>query len=180
MRSDVRTRRLLARALAGVLILIAGIAAAQTPLAIAIKATYLYKFAPFIEWPTSAFDSPSAPITICVVGQDPFDGILDQAVAGQRVAGRAIVVRRISTPSPACHIAFVAGNDRFVAESIAALRGAPVLTVTDSPSGPHGIINFVIDANHVRFDIDDDLARKSGLLISSKLLNLAHAVGSRG
>lgn len=44
----------------------------------------------------------------------------------------------------------------------------------------HGVISFVIEANHVRFDIDDAEAGQDGLVISSKLLGLAHAVRQRG
>jgi hypothetical protein len=56
----------------------------------------------------------------------------------------------------------------------------PVMTVTDSGMRAHGIISFVVIDNHVRFDIDDDAARRVGLSISSKLLTLAHAVRHRG
>jgi hypothetical protein len=37
----------------------------------------------------------------------------------------------------------------------------------------HGIINFVIEGNRVRFEIDLNAAAENHLLISSKLLNLA-------
>jgi hypothetical protein len=60
------------------------------------------------------------------------------------------------------------------------MRGRPVVTVTDSGLSVHGMISFVIENNHVRFDIDDALAAEGGLVISSKLLGLAHAVKMRG
>ena len=157
-----------------------GAGLAQT-LELAIKATYLYKFAPFVEWPASAFEGPSSPINICIVGADPFGVTLDQAVASQRVSDRPIVIRRIATPSPRCHIAFISGADAFVAQALDAVRGAPVLTVTDNAAAANmrGIINFVIVANHVRFDIDDAAAARSGITVSSKLLSLAHSVRPR-
>jgi hypothetical protein len=60
------------------------------------------------------------------------------------------------------------------------MRGQPVVTVTDSGMKAHGVISFLIQDNHVRFDIDDALAAQGGLSISSKLLGLAHAVKARG
>jgi YfiR/HmsC-like len=51
--------------------------------------------------------------------------------------------------------------------------------VTDSTLQAHGIISFVMQDNHVRFDIDDAGAETSGLRISSKLLELAHNVSRR-
>jgi hypothetical protein len=54
------------------------------------------------------------------------------------------------------------------------------VTVIDSGLKARGVISFVIQDNHVRFDIDDALAADGGLTISSKLLGLAHAVKPRG
>jgi len=56
-----------------------------------------------------------------------------------------------------------------------------VLTVTDSMTDPRskGIINFVIDNNRVRFEIDNRAAAENGLTISSKLLSLAISVRPR-
>lgn len=139
----------------------------------AIKATYLYKFAPFVEWPTTVLSSHS-PFVICVIGDDPFADVLDNAVAGQRISGRPIAIRRLSAPSRSgCHILFVAGSQ--TPSALAAVRGAPVLTVTDSEEheGAKGIINFVVRDNHVRFQIDNAAAAANGLVISSKLLSLA-------
>ncbi len=55
----------------------------------------------------------------------------------------------------------------------------PVLTVTDLPAGAahKGIINFVVEDNHVRFEIDNRAANESGLRISSQLMALA--IGGR-
>ena len=60
------------------------------------------------------------------------------------------------------------------------MKGKPVVTVTDSGLKAHGVISFVIEDNHVRFDIDDAAAAAGGLMISSKLLGLAHAVKRGG
>jgi hypothetical protein len=174
--------RTLAAAIVAVAIVAPGAAAlARTPLEIAIKATYLYKFGPFVEWPATSFDSPTSPLNLCVVGTDPFGAVLDQAAQGQRLAAHPIVVRRLAAPSTRCHIAYIEGTDAFVAETLEALRGSAVLTVTDRPRGAatRGIINFVVEANHVRFDIDESAASRSGLNVSSKLLTLARAVRTR-
>lgn len=158
--------------------------AEELPLEVAIKATYLYKFAPFVQWPDEAFPTPTAPLRLCVLGNGPVDKVLDEVVAGQRVGQRSISVQRFRNARAAagCHIVYVAGtNDGFVAATLAGLHGTPVLTVTDLPADAraHGVINFVIVGNHVRFDIDDTAASSNRLVISSKLLRLAHAVKPR-
>lgn len=146
-----------------------------------IKATYLYKFAPFVEWPQSA--APA--FNLCIVGDDPVAVAIDQAAKGQSIAGKPLVVKHLSAAAPdaGCQVMYIAGTDtQTAAQALAAMKGAPVLTVTDEASHPNdrAIISFVIDANHVRFDIDDAAAAQDGLVISSKLLGLAHSVKSRG
>lgn len=74
---------------------------------------------------------------------------------------------------------FAAGSS--VDTALDAVRGQPVLTVTDlPPAAPHkGIINFVLQSNHVRFEIDGGEATRNGLRISSQLLALAVNAGVR-
>lgn len=143
-----------------------------------IKASYLYKFAPFVQWPPAAFSTADSPIVICVSGSDPFGSFLDQAVAGQRVAGRPIVVRHIKAiaADSGCQIAFLGGSpDQSIAQGLEAVRGQPVLTVTDNAADPgsRGIISFIIIDNRVRFEIDQRAAEENHIAISSKLLSLA-------
>lgn len=174
-------------ALAACLILLASGAAARPAsdaLEYAVKATYLYKFAPFIEWPEAALPSPSSPIALCVAGDDPFGDLLDQAVGGQRIGQHPIEVHRMQTarPDSGCHIMYVAGSAvQPVAQALDAIRGTPVLTVTDSASGADakGIVHFVIRDNRVRFEIDDHAAAENGITISSKVLSLATSVRPR-
>lgn len=81
-----------------------------------------------------------------------------------------------------CQILFDAGSpEQSIAAGLQAVRGTPVLTVTDSEDngGPKGIINFVIADGHVRFEINVATASSNGLAISSKLLSLAVAVTPR-
>jgi hypothetical protein len=147
-------------------------------LEIAVKANYLYKFAPFVDWPTAAFAGPAAPVTICLGGEDPFGQALDDAVRGQMLGGRRILVRRLASPATAggCSILFV-GRTRNAADFFRAVAGRPVLTVADQDRGPAGaMIQFMLKDGRVRFSIDADAATASGLTISSKLLGLAVSV----
>ncbi|HWY61463.1 MAG TPA: YfiR family protein [Rhizomicrobium sp.] len=152
---------------------------AQTSLEYAVKAAYLTKFAPFVDWPDTAFASASAPVTICILGTDPFGDAIDKAAARSAAGnGRPLAIRRISSADAAngCHIVF--DGDPGVG-SLDSLSGKPVVTVTDSTAPAHGVIRFVTLDNHVRFDIDDAAAARSGIRISSKLLELAHSVTRR-
>jgi hypothetical protein len=149
-----------------------GVAAADN-LEYAVKAAYLTKFVPFIAWPDGALASGD-PVTLCVLGKGPFAGKLEQDAAA--APGAALAVRHVDGPDASCQLLFL---DHEVAEPGAvldALKNSPVVTVTDSDLPVHGIISFVITANHVRFDIDAAGAAARGLRISAKLLGLAHKV----
>ncbi len=159
---------------------IAATARAQESLETAVKAAYLYKFAPFVGWPQAA-GRTGQPFVVCVVGADPFGAVLDRAVAGQKVGDRPIAIRRLAAAahdSP-CEIAFLGGSRaQSVKDELAALYGAPVLTVTDG-SPVTGVIDFALTQGRVRFRVDDQVAAEDGLTISSKLLGLAISVKSR-
>ena len=181
----MRTRRLLASLL---LVLLSGgvqtgAAKAAPSLEYAVKAAYLPKFIPFITWPDSTFTAPDAPVTICVLGADPFGGKLEQAAGELKSGERAIAVRHLPAADAAasCQVIFLGKADEPEAEeTLEAAKGKPVVTVTDSGLKAHGVIIFVIEANHVRFDIDQAAAAQGGVTISSKLLSLARAVKPRG
>jgi hypothetical protein len=160
---------------------VGGAARAQgSELELAVKATYLYKLAPFVSWPAAAYAAPNAPLVICVQGADPFGPVLDRATNGQAVGSHPVVVRRLARleAGSGCQIAFVAGGSaQSQGQALQAVDGAPVLTVTDEKRGaPKGIVHLLLDGGKVRFDIDAGQADRNGVAISSKLLALAVAV----
>jgi hypothetical protein len=165
-------------ALASAAALAQGIALEQ-----AVKATYLYKIAAFVEWPAGAFDSPTAPVVICVTGGDPVGAVVEEAASGQRANGREFEVRRLAAgaSSAGCHMLYMPVQGAATASRLGAARGTPVLTVTDAAreAGGQGIINFVTVDNRVRFEIDLRSAAENQLEISSKLLNVASKVRPR-
>lgn len=154
------------------------VAHAQGASETAVKAAYLAKFGAYVNWP-----APSGPIVICAVGRDVFGNALDQAVAGQQIDGRPLVVRKLDSvdADSGCTIAYLAGSaHQSVPAALAALRSTPVLTVTDSRwSSARGMIHFQVAQDRVRFHIDDRAAAESRLDISSKLLALALSVRAR-
>ncbi len=149
----------------------------QSQLEYAVKANYLVRFSAFVEWPPRAFADARAPVVICVAGGDPFGATLDRAARGQTAYGRPLTVRRPETreATAGCHILYTGAG----AESlIPAAAGQPgLLLVTDSTVSPQrGAIHFVVSDARVRFHIDQQAATRSGLAISSRLLNLALSV----
>lgn len=146
-----------------------------------IKATFLYKFGAYVNWPENAFDSPTSPLALCILGgNEPLNTTLRKLAQEEQVNGHPIEVREMQTPEPEadCHILYTGTIDpQSAAQIMEAVRGRHVLTVSDNPS--QGIIGFLIADNRVRFNIDDAAAAENGLIISSKLLSLAVNVKQR-
>jgi hypothetical protein len=150
--------------------------AQSDPLESAVKATYLYKLPEFVSWPPGSI--PSDNFMLCVVGHDPITDLLEQAVQGQTVQDRRVMLQRYNAidANPGCQLMYVAGSAiPSVATVLSVVRGMPVLTVTDGQTEPGamGMINFILVQGHVRFEINRNAAVASRLGISSKLLTLA-------
>lgn len=157
--------------------------AANPPLELEVKAAYLVKFAPFVVWPQTAFAGPSAPLVVCVQGDDPFGAMLDRLTLGQNVGAHPVVVRRVArlATDSGCQIVYLAGSAaQSQAEALRVAAGQPVLTVTDADgdadTNGKGIVRLMQIDGRVRFVIDAGRAGQSGLAISSKLLALAAEV----
>jgi hypothetical protein len=149
------------------------VAVAAQPPEILVKASYLAKFAAFVDWPAKSFAALDSPLHICVTGADPFGPALVDAVKGLQVDGRAIAIDHPEASAIAqCHILFVGTG----AEVPLAVQGHPMLTVTDHGQTMPGMIEFMMLEDRVRFAINAAAAERSGLQVSSKLLELAWKV----
>ena len=150
----------------------------------AVKAAFVNNFVQFVEWPPSAFQDASAALIIGVLGNDPFGPLLEQTVKDETVKGRGIIIRRISKIDDAvsCHVLYISRSEKerlpLILKRLASL---PIMTVGDMESFADlgGVVNFYLEKNRIRFEINQESARQNGLKISSKLLCLGRIVGSK-
>ena len=142
-----------------------------------VKAAYLYNFVKLVEWPERA----EGPLVLCVAGRNPFGPVLETTVRGESVNGRPLQARVILEPDPGCHVVFVPRGANAPAY-LRAARGTPTLTVGESDgfAAQGGVINFYMDGPNVRFEINPAAAEHHTLRISSRLMQLARLVDTRG
>lgn len=144
----------------------------------AVKAAFVMNFAMLTEWPESAFSSPTADITLCVVGgttlPQPF-----RSIEGKKIGTRNLHVAAIdsqATPS-ACHIIFYKEDvdTADLVRTLSAVRGKPVLTVGEKESVTKlgGAIHFYTENAKLRFAINPTIIAHQGLKLSSRLLKIA-------
>jgi YfiR/HmsC-like len=142
-----------------------------------VKAAFLYNFGKFVEWPDGAFASTNAPLLIGVYGDNPFGSHLAEVVRNKIINGHPVIARQVSfSELKNCQILFICRSEqKNIKKILAALDGAGVLTVTEEmdPSQSGVMIDFIVQNDRIRFEIDNSAAEKVGLKISSKLLILA-------
>ncbi len=140
-----------------------------------VKAAFIYNFLKFIEFPDK--DSTESTITLCIVGDDPFGTAINPA----KDDSKKIVIRRYNklTGQERCKVLFICRSEKRHLEKILnTIKGMNVLTIGDTEGfAQEGvIINFYIEEDKVRFEINKDAADKAGLKISSRLLSLAKII----
>jgi hypothetical protein len=150
-----------------------------------LKLAYLFNFVQFVEWPPASLSGDNN-IRLCVVGDDPFGSNLDQ-LAGRPVRGRTLQVQRPSRLEDirSCHLVYV---DKLSSPGVPprlseALRDNALLLVSSDPGAASrgATIEFVAQGNRLRWYLNLDTARQSGLRISAKLVELSlPAPGGRG
>lgn len=146
-----------------------------------VKAAFLYNFARFVDWPAQAHRPGN--LTLCIVGTNPFGSAINMVV-GKPVGNDRLSVRQANADNVGdCQIIYIAGSDTATLDKVlASVRGRPIITVGDAKGFADGgaVFNFYSEDNKIRFEINIDAARRTGLSISSQLLRLGRITRDRG
>jgi hypothetical protein len=148
-----------------------------------VKAVFLYNLINFVTWPDSAFESADSPFKICILGKDPFGGLLEKVIQGERINGRRLVLERIPEINDLsfCHILFISSSmEKELPQIFTTTRNDAMLTVGDVEGFTQkgGIVNLIPKQGRISVEINTDSAKEAGVFISAKLLNLATIVKS--
>lgn len=148
-----------------------------------VKAAYLYNFSRFVEWPQQMPHNPGDYFLICILGDNPFGNALADIVSHEHVNGMSVLTKQVLTPEDVagCRMLFISYSERNRLKHIlSTLDHTSVLTVSDLPQFTEhgGMIQFVVEDNHVRFQVNVATAKRAGLAMSSELLKVAVGVES--
>lgn len=147
-----------------------------------LKVAYLYNFTKFVTWPAIAFRKNNSHFVITILGESPVVEILQTALKGKKVKGRAIIIKQISEISEIQNpqILFIPKIANYnVTNIVDECANKHVLLVADHIEyfcELQGIINFTDRQDKYRFEINNKAAIKAGLKISSKLLSLSRII----
>ena len=153
-------------------------------LEIDVKATFVFQFSRYAEWPAApavAAGRPRPPFKVCAVADGAFDRSLDKVLEGEMVDGRRMVRRVPDTLEEAqgCQILYLGDIEpERVKPLLASVEGLPVLTIGETPEFLKwgGQILLVRDGTRIRFDINLPAARRNNIVLRSQLLRIARHV----
>ena len=139
----------------------------------------MYNFLKFIDWPEEK-TVKSGQITIVILGQDPFGAAAD-ILKDKKVEERSVVLKRIDSFDKVknsadaneqmdtlkkCYLLFICSSEKKnTKEIIDLVKSDGVLTIADTEGfiEAGGVVNFIIEENKVRFNINLTASEKAGL-----------------
>ncbi len=176
---------LVARAAAFVLLACAAVAQAADRIdqEHQVKAAFIANFIKFIDWPS--LGDPGSKFVVGVYGADAFEHTIDDALAGRSVSGHPIVVQQLHSDGEMkkCRVVVSGASSEDRIERLSRIctnSGTVLIGESDDFVKYGGTIRFLLVYSQVRFDVNLDAAKRSGVTISSKLLQLAHEVYREG
>ncbi len=147
-----------------------------------VKAASLVGLAQFTKWPPSSFPATNSPIVIGVLGVNPFgDALRTAAERTGEVRDRSVIIKysRKLDDLRACHVLFICESERARTRQIlASLKDQSILTVgeVEDFTKHGGIISFYLKGRTFGLEINNERAKRNGLAIDTRALNLARIV----
>ncbi len=144
-----------------------------------VKALYIYTFATLVEWPTS---KRSGDFVIGVYGsQVAVYNELIKKYSGKSIGSQKIVISKFKSKAAItnCHILFVCEENTADISSLASTYAKESTLIVGERVGAlskGAIINFIVDGNQQKYEINKTNAKNHDLVITNKLSDLAISV----
>jgi len=148
-----------------------------------LKASFVYKFTHFVEWPADSLGPPTSSLRICTLASRVFAVQLGKIVQHRSAHGHALEVFHLEAGNKllGCKVLFV--EQSFDSQIVALgdrLRGQATLTIGESQAflDHGGMIALLKQGRRLQFEVNRQAFQASSLLPSSQLLRLASKPGS--
>lgn len=157
-----------------------GLAGAQAPAELQVKARLVLSLARFVQWP--AVSGPeSGVLRLCVASRQTEVFSAFEGFEGQSVASRSVRVVAVSGPGPAlasCHVLYLHSSSDRAAELLTQAGRAPTLIIGDTEGflAHGGMVELLHTNDAIRFDVNLKALRTAQLELSSQVLKLARQV----
>jgi len=136
-------------------------------------ALYVYNFVRYIEWPVS---SQNGNFVIGVVGESPVSDELEKIIVNKKVNSQTVILKRFSSPDQVtfCHVLFISEKYCDKVEGITNSRNNTfMICERKGMTSKSSAINFIKQDAKIRFEINKENIKKSGLYVNNQLEFLA-------
>ena len=170
-----------------------------------VKAAFMFQFVNFIDgWKFQQKDSESNKnnsdkdklVLVGIIGENPFKDafvpLMEKKIRDRRIVlkqfkgfsdykkkDKKIEVHPDIEDIKKCDMLFICSSERqYIIDILKPVQSERILTVADTQDFIEhgGIINFIIEKNKVRFEVNVIAAKRANLIFRSKLLRLAARV----
>lgn len=141
-----------------------------------LKASFIYNFTKYIDWPEKYKEGN---FVIGVLGTTSFYNDLTTLLNTKTVGSQRFEIKSFTSAdavSGICHILFVpAENSSMLPDVLKKIKGKSTLIVTEKPglAKQGAAINFVVENNKQRFELNKANIEKYNLKVSTTLTALA-------
>ncbi len=147
-----------------------------------VEAAFIYQFRNYITWPDEAEAAGSRDFVISVVG--PESGLfqeLEQLAKTKKMKNRSIEVRLVENVSKLSKsdIVIVGSSSLDLLQDVVRkVKGEHALIVSHAEdfAKKGAMINFFLEDDRLRFEINPSAIKKENLQVGSQLLNLARII----
>ncbi|EGB16272.1 hypothetical protein DND132_3069 [Pseudodesulfovibrio mercurii] len=134
-----------------------------------LRALYVQRLVKYAAWPEGAGPAPGRPFVVAATDPARLRPYFPAPDNGDPA------FELVQWPAECDVLVLVGASRREVAAILKRVADRPVLTITQDPDGPAlgAIINFVMQGGRLKLEVSPEAARRAGLTISSRLLQLA-------
>ena len=135
-----------------------------------LRALYVQRLVRYVAWPAGEGPAPGKPFVVAATDPArlrPYFPAPDQVGEPE--------FRLVQWPARCDVLVLVGASRREAAAILKRVADRPVLTITQDPDGPAlgAVINFYMQGGRLKLEVGLEAARRAGLSISSRLLQLA-------
>ncbi len=144
------------------------------------KALFLYNFTKYIEWPANLRQGD---FVVGVFGNPSLALELQTIATKQKVGSQNIIIKAINSVDEIenCHVLYVGhGKCSAITTVLSKLNGKNTLLITDKEGmALQGAgINYIMDGDRLKYEVNRGNIEKKGLVVSSSLLALGVTVSN--
>lgn len=143
-----------------------------------MKSLFIFQFTKYTEWPD---DYKQGDFIIGVVGNEDLADVLEKQAASKKINSQNVVVKRFNSTADIskCHVLYIAGESSAKVKpyvDVAKKYNCLIITEGDGLINTMSAINFVVVGNAINFEMNKQLFRDRGLVVSNSLEPLAKKV----